>query len=223
MGHFEENLLSKLPNTWLSSNMQDEVSKMLLKLWTLISEDLSVLCQMGQNTASLLVSLSRSWCCHPTRKENDDKNQKKAQDNLSSVFTLRRFRSLRETLIAAEVEEEDYLRGEKVKIKEKIICVYVCMYICIHTYIENYNLWMKWSLFYILIWGTPTSETLPEQMTMFPAARKQLPPQLCPQLKLKACSTSFSILCEGYFTHWEAAAVSKRRGNSLVAAEQGEK
>lgn len=32
MGHFEENLLSKLPNTWLRSNMQDEVSKMPLKL-----------------------------------------------------------------------------------------------------------------------------------------------------------------------------------------------
>lgn len=58
MGHFEENLLSKLPNTWLSSNMQDEVSKKLLKLWTLISEDFSILCQMGQSTASLLVSLS---------------------------------------------------------------------------------------------------------------------------------------------------------------------
>lgn len=58
MGHFEENLLSKLSNTWLSSNMQVEVSKMLLKLWPLISEDLSILCQMGQSTASLLVSLS---------------------------------------------------------------------------------------------------------------------------------------------------------------------
>lgn len=32
MGHFEENLLPKLLNTWLSTNMQDEVSKMLLKL-----------------------------------------------------------------------------------------------------------------------------------------------------------------------------------------------
>lgn len=58
MGHFEENLLSKLPNTWLSSNMQDELSKMLLKPWTLISEDLSILCQTGQSTASVLVSLS---------------------------------------------------------------------------------------------------------------------------------------------------------------------
>lgn len=34
MGHFEENLLSILPNTWLSFNMQDDVSKMLLKLLT---------------------------------------------------------------------------------------------------------------------------------------------------------------------------------------------
>ena len=58
MGHFEEDLLSELANTWLSSNMQDEVSKMLLKLWTLILEDLGILCQMGQSTASLLVSLS---------------------------------------------------------------------------------------------------------------------------------------------------------------------
>lgn len=58
MGHFEENLLPKLLNTWLSTNMQDEVSKMLLKLWTLISEDLNILCQIGQSTASLLVSLS---------------------------------------------------------------------------------------------------------------------------------------------------------------------
>lgn len=89
MGHFEENLLPKLLNTWLSTNMQDEVSKMLLKLWTLISEDLNILCQIGQSTASLLVSLplSRSQCCHPTKKENDDKNQKKAKYNLSSFYT----------------------------------------------------------------------------------------------------------------------------------------
>lgn len=93
---------------------------------------------MGQNTASLLVSLSRSWCCHPTRKENDDKKQKKAQDNLSSVFTLRRFRPLGEILIAAEVEEDDYLRGEKVKIKEKIICVCVC--VCIYVYTHIYRI-----------------------------------------------------------------------------------
>lgn len=102
MGHFEENLLSKLSNTWLSSNMQDEVSKMLLKLWTLISEDLSILCQMGQvQPVCLSHSLSRSQCCHPTKKESDDKNQKKAQDNLSPVFTLHRFRSLREIPISA--------------------------------------------------------------------------------------------------------------------------
>lgn len=152
MGHFEENLLSKLPNTWLSSNMQDEVSKMLLKLWTLISEDLSVLCQMGQNTASLLVSLSRSWCCHPTRKENDDKKQKKAQDNLSSVFTLRRFRPLGEILIAAEVEEDDYLRGEKVKIKEKIICVCVC--VCIYVYTHIYRIIISgWSGVSFTFWS----------------------------------------------------------------------
>lgn len=60
--------------------------------------------------------------------ENDDKNQKKAKDNIFPVFTLCRFGSLREILIAAEVEEEDYLREGQDE-RKYIIVVYT------HTHI----------------------------------------------------------------------------------------
>lgn len=64
--------------------------------------------------------------------ENYDKNQKKAKDNLFSVFTLRRFRSLREILIAAEVEEEDYLREGQ---DERKYIIVVCVYMYTRTHI----------------------------------------------------------------------------------------
>lgn len=35
---------------------------------------------------------------------------------------------------------------------------------------------MKWSLFYILIWENQPQKFLQNKKTMFPAARKQLPP-----------------------------------------------
>lgn len=65
---------------------------------------------------------------------------RKRQNIISPVFTLHRFRSLREIPIAAKVEEEDYLRREKVKIKENILFVCVYIYESIYTHTYKYNL-----------------------------------------------------------------------------------
>lgn len=82
----------------------------------------------------------------------------KAQDNLSPIFTLCRFRSLREILIVAGWRSK-IISWEKVKIKEStlLLCVYK------YTHIYKYNLWMKWwSPFLHFDLGKPAPEILSE-------------------------------------------------------------
>lgn len=52
----------------------------------------------------------------------------------------------------------------------------MCVYESIYTHICKYNVWMKWSLFYILNQENQPQKFLQNKKTMFPAARKQLPP-----------------------------------------------
>lgn len=147
---------------------------MLLKLWNLISEDISILCQMGQSTASLLVSLSLYIMVLSSNQKGEcwqKKKKKKAQDNLSPIFTLCRFRSLKGDSHCFWAEEEDYLLKEGQDLRKYII--FVCIYMCTHTYI---NIISGWNGVPFTFWSGEYQPQFFHKMLMFPAARKQFSP-----------------------------------------------
>lgn len=97
-------------------------------------------------------------------------------------------------------------RSRLKKIYYLCVCIYMNLYT--HTYISIIS---GWSGVSFTFWSGKTSlrnsyRTRRQCFLLLESSS----PQLCPQLKLKACSTSLFIWCEWYFTHWEGSSRSSR-------------